>query len=61
MTNGDKVRQMSDEEILELFFGNDAYLISMVVPVAQVINGVQIVQETTVRLIDWMREECSEG
>lgn len=58
MTNGDRIRQMSDEEILETFFGPEAYLISMPIVVTQVINGMQIEQTTTMRYIDWMKQEC---
>ena len=35
MTNGEKLRQMSDEELLKFFFGMEASLIMMVFPVTQ--------------------------
>ncbi len=58
MTNGDKIRQMSDEEILEFFFGPEAFLISMPIVQKQIINGMEVTQTTTMRFIDWMRQEC---
>ena len=59
MTNGDRIRQMSDEEILELFFGPEAYLISMPVEEKRIINGMQVIQTTTIRFIDWMKQEAT--
>ena len=58
MTNGDKIRKMSDEEMLEFFFGPEAYLIYMPVEEKQMINGVQVIRTSTIRLLDWMKMEC---
>ena len=58
MTNGDKIRQMTDEEILEFFFGPEAFLISMPVQNTQIINGMQVSNITTIRYIDWMKQEA---
>ena len=58
MTNGDKIRQMSDEEILEFFYGPEAFTVSMPIQTVQIINGAQFVQTTTLRYIDWMRQEA---
>ena len=59
MTNGDKIRQMSDEEILEFFFGpTEAYTISMAIPVISQQGNVQIQHMVTKRFIDWMKEEA---
>ncbi len=60
MTNGDKIRKMTDEEILEFFFGPEAYTISMAVPVVETQGSVQIQHMTTKRFIDWMKEECTD-
>lgn len=57
MTNGDKIRQMSDEELLEFFFGPEAYTISMAIPVQTVQGNMQIEHMVTKRFIDWMKEE----
>lgn len=58
MTNGDKIRQMTDEEILEFFFGQEAYTISMAIPIVEIQSGMQIQHITTKRYIDWMKEEA---
>lgn len=58
MTNGDKIRQMSDEEILEFFFGPEAYTISMALPVIDMHGNVQIQHMMSKRFIDWMKEEA---
>lgn len=57
MTNGEKLRTMSDEELLEFFFGQEAYLISMPVEEHQTINGVQVTRTSTIRFLDWMKLE----
>ena len=57
MTNGERLRQKSDEELLEFFFGDEAYLISMVIPHTEVRDNMQITTTKTIRLIDWMKEE----
>lgn len=59
MTNGDMIRQMTDEEILEVFFGQEAYTISMAVPTIETQGGIQIQNIVTKRYIDWMKEEVS--
>lgn len=58
MTNGDKLRQMSDEDLLEFFFGAEAYTISMPIEISQVVNGTTITQTTTMRFLDWMKMEA---
>lgn len=57
MTNGDRLRQMSDEELLEFFFGAEAYTVSMPIEVTQVVNGMTVTQTTTMRFLDWMKME----
>lgn len=57
MTNGEFLRQKTDEEMLEFFFGNEAYTISLVEPQVVQHGNAQIVTEKTIRLIDWMKEE----
>ena len=59
MTNGDKIRQMSDEELLEFFFGPEAFLISMPVEETRMINGVQVTRTSTIRFLDWMKQEVT--
>lgn len=60
MTNGDAIRAMTDEQIVEFFFGPEAYTISMAIPVTQVLeNGMIVEHMTTKRFIDWMKEEVS--
>ena len=58
MTNGDKIRQMTDEELLTFFFGPEAFLISMPVEETIVKDGVYISNLTTIRFIDWMKAEA---
>lgn len=58
MTNGDKIRQMTDEEILEFFFGSEAFLISMPVEEVREENGMYVHNITTIRYIDWMKQEA---
>ena len=59
MTNGDKIRQMSDEEMLEFFFGpTEAYTISMAIPVRDIQGNIVIDHMVTKRIIDWMKEEA---
>ena len=60
MTNGEKIRQMSDEELLEFFFGPEAFLISMPIEERKIINGVQVVRTSTIRFLDWLKLECNE-
>lgn len=60
MTNGDKIRAMSDEQILETFFGPEAYTISMTVPITTTQGGIVMQQIVTKRYIDWMKEEAVE-
>jgi len=58
MTNGEMIRKMSDEDMLQFFFGQEAFLISMPVEEDIVVNGVQIRRTTTKRFLDWMKEEA---
>lgn len=58
MTNGDKLRQMTDEELLTFFFGPEAFLVSMPIEERIVKDGVTISNLTTIRFIDWMKEEA---
>ena len=60
MTNGEKLRQKSDEELLEFFFGDEAYLISMVIPHVEINGNMQITTNKTIRFIDWMKMEADE-
>ena len=57
MTNGDYLRQLSDEELLEFFFGPEAYTISMAIPVVTSQGNMQIEHVVTKRYLDWMKEE----
>jgi len=57
MTNGDRLRNMSDEEILEFFFGPEAYTVSMAIPIVQQQGNMTVQTMTTKRYIDWMKEE----
>lgn len=58
MTNGEMLRQKTDEELLEFFFGSEAYTISFVQPQVVDHGNARIVMEKSVRLLDWMKEEC---
>ena len=58
MTNGEMLRQKSDEELLEFFFGEEAYLISMVIPQRVTQEGITIVTEKSIRFLDWMKMEA---
>lgn len=58
MTNGDKIRQMSDEELLEFFLGPEAYTISMAFPKRTQQGNVIVDHFETKRFIDWMKEEA---
>lgn len=58
MTNGDKIRQMSDEELLEFFFGPEAYTISMAIPKRTQQGNVIVDHMVTKRFIDWIKEEA---
>ena len=57
MTNGEKLRTKTDEELLEFFFGNEAFLISLPIVETQYINGAKVQQTSTIRFIDWMKQE----
>ena len=60
MTNGDRLRQMSDEELLEFFFGPEAYTISLAIPIIETQGGMQMQHIITKRYIDWMKEEATQ-
>lgn len=51
MTNGDKVRQMTDEEILEVMFGEEAFTIMRLVVLPN--NMMQAIP-----MIQWMKMEA---
>lgn len=56
MTNGDKVRQMTDEEILELMFGDEAFTRCVVLQIPSPDGMGEMLQ--AVPMIDWMRMEA---
>lgn len=60
MTNGEKLRQLSDEDMLKFFFGQEAYTISMAIPVVTRHGNMQVENYVTKRFLDWMKEEVND-